>query len=223
MLNAKNNAETILSASINSSVTSLTVAEASVLPVVPFVITIDNEIMTVTNVVGNVLTVTRGAESTTPAGHLAGVPVENRWTAGMHKEIVDDFTAHLAEITSQAISVTRDLSILGNQVISTMPGRKIKSVLIFGMMKGAKHNSRMIIDESNNKYASYIDIANLYSYEYEYSSNNCALMFSSDTLTKRTGANVTIADGSITLNWSIASGDGVTGTVSLYILVSYHD
>ena len=104
MLNAKNNAETILSASINSSVTSLTVADASVLPVVPFVITIDNEIMTVTNVVGNVLTVTRGAESTTPAGHLAGVPVENRWTAGMHKEIVDDFTSHLAESANKHIT-----------------------------------------------------------------------------------------------------------------------
>lgn len=89
MLNAKNNAETILSASINSSVTSLTVADASVLPVVPFVITIDNEIMTVTNVVGNVLTVTRGAESTVPTSHLAGVPVENRWTAGMYDDLVD--------------------------------------------------------------------------------------------------------------------------------------
>ena len=102
MLNAKNNAETILSASINSSATSLTVADASVLPVVPFVITIDNEIMIVTNVVGNVLTVTRGAESTTPAGHLAGVSVEHRWTAGMHKEVVDGLTAHLAEMATQS-------------------------------------------------------------------------------------------------------------------------
>lgn len=102
--NAKNNAKTILSATIDSSVTSITVADASLLPVAPFVVTIEDEILEVTAVVGNVLTVVRGHETTTPTGHLAGVEVANKWTAGMHKEIYDDLDAHLAESASKHIT-----------------------------------------------------------------------------------------------------------------------
>lgn len=97
MLGAKNNAVTVLGANMTSSQTTMTVVNGSVFPAVPFVVTVENEIMTVTNVAGNTLTVTRGSESTTPATHTAGVSVENRWTAGMHAEIV----AQLADFTTQ--------------------------------------------------------------------------------------------------------------------------
>ena len=100
--NASNNAESILSATINSSVTSLTVADASSFPAVPFVITIENEILEVTNKVGNVLTVVRGHESTTPAGHLAGVSVENRLTAGMHAELVGGIGTNASNMATHA-------------------------------------------------------------------------------------------------------------------------
>jgi len=88
MLNASNNASSLLVATINSSVTSLEVASASTFPVFPFMITIDNEILEVTNVVGAVFTVTRGAEGSTATSHTAGVDVEHRWTAGMYTDIV---------------------------------------------------------------------------------------------------------------------------------------
>ena len=101
--NASNNAQSTLSATINSAVTSLTVADASSFPAVPFVITIENEILEVTNKVGNVLTVVRGHESTTPAGHLAGVSVEHRWTAGMHTELAGEISDNASDLSNHIL------------------------------------------------------------------------------------------------------------------------
>lgn len=101
--NASNNAQSILSATINSAVTSLTVADASLFPAVPFVISIENEILEVTNVAGNVLTVVRGHESTTPAGHLAGVSVEHRWTAGMYNGLVGEIADNATDLSTHIL------------------------------------------------------------------------------------------------------------------------
>lgn len=78
-----NNASSNLSFTINNSVTTLTVASASSFPGTGnFRIRIENELMLVTGVSGNVFTVTRGVESTTAASHAAGSSVVHVLTAG---------------------------------------------------------------------------------------------------------------------------------------------
>lgn len=76
-----------LTAGINNSVTSLTVNDASGLPVTfPYAIAVDYEsatveIMLVTNAAGNVLTVTRGQEDTSAQSHSTGAVVVHVATA----------------------------------------------------------------------------------------------------------------------------------------------
>ena len=72
-----------LAAGIDNAVTSLTVASAVGFPTGGnFRIIIDSEIMLVTNVQGQTFTVTRGAEGTTAASHLAAAAVFHVLTAG---------------------------------------------------------------------------------------------------------------------------------------------
>lgn len=85
-LKTKNRAISALAAAINDSVTELSVdaGEGANFPATPdFHITIEDEIMTVTGVSTDTFTVTRGAESTTPAAHDIARPVELRITAGV--------------------------------------------------------------------------------------------------------------------------------------------
>lgn len=71
-----NAATTTLNGSINNSVTSLTVVDASTFPATGnFRIVIDTEIMEVTAVSGNTLTVVRGTENTTASSHTSGSTV----------------------------------------------------------------------------------------------------------------------------------------------------
>jgi len=96
----------MLTQAIDAAVTSFTVADASIFPVPPFRITIDNEIMEVgakdnpTNTFSSVL---RGQEETTAASHANDAVVENRLTAGTYGELATQASldAHLAE-TAQA-------------------------------------------------------------------------------------------------------------------------
>jgi len=72
-----------LSAGIDNATTSLTVASAVGFPTGGnFRIVIDSEIMLVTSVQGQTFTVTRGAEGTTAASHLAAAAVFHVLTAG---------------------------------------------------------------------------------------------------------------------------------------------
>src|SRR5690625_4491928 len=94
-VNASNNAVAKLSSNINSSQTSLTVDDASLFPDAPFLLTVDNnrhimEILRVTNVSGNTLTVQRGREGTSASSHSAGSNVENNFTAGTYETSVDE-------------------------------------------------------------------------------------------------------------------------------------
>jgi len=94
-VNASNNAVAKLSSNINSSQTSLTVDDASIFPDAPFLVTVNNnrhnmEIMRVTNVGGNTLTVQRAQEGTTAQSHDAGSNVENNFTAGTYQALVDE-------------------------------------------------------------------------------------------------------------------------------------
>src|SRR5690625_7967956 len=94
-VNASNNAVAKLSSNINSSQTTLTVDDASVFPDTPFLVTVNNnrhnmEIMRVTNVSSNTLTVQRAQEGTTAQSHEAGSIVENNFTAGTYPRPVDE-------------------------------------------------------------------------------------------------------------------------------------
>ena len=92
-VNASNNAVAKLSSNINSSQTSLTVDDASIFPDAPFLITVNDEIMRVTKISGNSLTVQRGREGTSASSHNAGSNVENNFTAGTYQALVDEIKA----------------------------------------------------------------------------------------------------------------------------------
>src|SRR5690625_8050377 len=89
-VNASNNAVAKLSSNINSSQTSLTVDDASIFPDAPFLITVNGEIMRVTSLSGNSLTVQRGREGTGASSHNAGSNVENNFRAGRDEAVVGE-------------------------------------------------------------------------------------------------------------------------------------
>ena len=101
-LNATNNAQALLVGDIIAAATSFYVDDASVFPAAPFLISIDDEIMKVNTVLGDILTVTRAQEGTTAAAHAGGSLVESRWTAGMYNALAaqEDLAAHLADYAS---------------------------------------------------------------------------------------------------------------------------
>lgn len=100
-VNASNNAVAKLSSNINSSQTSLTVDDASIFPDAPFLITVNDEIMRVTSVSGNSLTVQRGREGTSASSHNAGSNVENNFTAGTYQALVDEVNKSIRIVDSE--------------------------------------------------------------------------------------------------------------------------
>lgn len=103
-LNAANNAETVLSQAVAVDDLVITVEDASVFPTAPFKLTIENEILEVTEVVGNTFTVLRGQEGTVASAYNVGAKVKNLFTAGSHNELVseEEFMSHKAETTTNA-------------------------------------------------------------------------------------------------------------------------
>ncbi len=84
-LNVANNANSTLLGGIDSVVTSLVVdpGDGDDFPAVPFVVSIDGEIIYVGAKTDDTFSsLTRGYESTTPTAHGNKAVVENRWTAG---------------------------------------------------------------------------------------------------------------------------------------------
>jgi|SRR5690625_1848623 len=100
-VNASNNAVAKLSSNINSSQTSLTVDDASIFPDAPFLITVNEEIMRVTSLSGNTLTVQRGREETSASSHNAGSNVENNFTAGTYRTLVDEVNKSIRVVDSE--------------------------------------------------------------------------------------------------------------------------
>src|SRR5690625_15423 len=86
-LNAKNNAETVLAQAVSESDTEFIVEDAGALPDVPFRLSIEDEIVEVSAVDGNVLTVERAVEDTQAGSYGVGTTGENRLTAGMWNEL----------------------------------------------------------------------------------------------------------------------------------------
>src|SRR5690625_1511597 len=100
-VNASNNAVAKLSSNINSSQTTLTVDDASIFPDAPFLITVNEEIMRVTSLSGNSLTVQRGREGTSASSHNAGSNVENNFTAGTYQALVDEINRSIRVVDSE--------------------------------------------------------------------------------------------------------------------------
>jgi len=92
--NAKNRARTVLTKDVSPIGSKIYVADVSVFPEPPFVVTIDDEIMLVVskNSTNKTLGVVRGYEGTTPKVHYKGASVENRFTAGTIQKIYEDVT-----------------------------------------------------------------------------------------------------------------------------------
>lgn len=86
-LNAKNNAETVLAQAVSESDTTFIVEDAGALPNAPFRLSIEDEIVEVSAVDGNALTVERAVEDTQAGSYDVGTAVENRLTAGMWNEM----------------------------------------------------------------------------------------------------------------------------------------
>lgn len=101
--NAQNFADDTLASGVTAGDTTITVNDASAFPATPFRITVwdnanydapgkdpDAEIMKVTGVSSNDLTVERGKENTSDVGHGSGDLVENNLTADMIDQIETD-------------------------------------------------------------------------------------------------------------------------------------
>lgn len=87
-----NNASTSLNGGINNSTTTVVVNNGSVLPSSGnFRILIGSEIMLVTAISSNTLTVTRGAEGTTAVSHSSGDNVDHIYTKGSLEQIIQDY------------------------------------------------------------------------------------------------------------------------------------
>lgn len=100
---AQNNALIIASSQLAQAIgtedTSLTVLDGSSFPDAPFVVSIEDEIIEVGAKDGNTFSaLVRGLEGTTPASHVSGVRVENRFTAGTYQQLVNDLLAHTEDL-----------------------------------------------------------------------------------------------------------------------------
>ena len=100
--NASNNWETAINMAgglgDGAGDTTLTVADATGHPSVPFKITVEDEIMNVTAVSSNTFTVQRGQEGTTRAAHDSGAKVENLFTAEVQNNIWDEIESHIESL-----------------------------------------------------------------------------------------------------------------------------
>ena len=95
-----NKFSTTLSAGINNSVTSLSIASATGFPTISgghhAYVTLDNgdgttvEVVKVTNISGTTLTVTRGQDNTSAAAFSAGAKVEIRMTSALLQDVKDE-------------------------------------------------------------------------------------------------------------------------------------
>ena len=96
--NAANNWKTTLNGALGDGAGDLTfdVVSAAGCPSVPFKVTIDDEIMNVTNVATNTFTVTRGAEGTTRVNHWDETEVENLPTAEVQNDLWDEVAGKAA-------------------------------------------------------------------------------------------------------------------------------
>ena len=112
-LNAANRARTKLDENITAVATSFAVVDPSKFPEPPFLVTVEDEIMEVGAVSGDVFAeILRGQEGTTAGEHAQGVSVENKFTAGMFNAVSEECN----DLRSDLDVCTGDLSELQEEV-----------------------------------------------------------------------------------------------------------
>lgn len=125
-----NNGKTTLSSGISSTATSITVADASVFPSITgseyFYMTLEDvsgnvEIVKVTSVSSNTLTVTRAQESSSGRAFSAGDKAENRLTAGG----LNDVATQADTDTDTTYSAGSGLSLSGTTFSNTAPDQTV--------------------------------------------------------------------------------------------------
>jgi phage protein U len=125
-----NNAKTTLSSGITSSATSIAVADASVFPSISgseyFYVTFEDlngnvEIVKVTAVSSNTLTVVRAQESTTARAYASGDKAENRLTAGS----LNDVATQADTDTNTTYSAGSGLSLSGTTFSNSAPDQTV--------------------------------------------------------------------------------------------------
>jgi hypothetical protein len=121
MFNIANNAKTELVAGMTDTDTTMEVSDASILPEIPFRVTIWSlgissnpgqdpamEIVEVTGVNSNVLTIERGKEGTAPTSHSTGNTAAVLVTAGIFNDTSKGITSDLQKLDDKIIySVTQ--------------------------------------------------------------------------------------------------------------------
>ena len=125
-----NNGATTLAVAVNALDTTITVVDASKFPVGEFKVTLEtvdrskNEIVLVTEVVGNALTVVRAQEGTVATDFPVDAKVENRVTAEWLNTLqttVDGMIANIDALPSQAGNAGKVLSTNGTTASWTYP------------------------------------------------------------------------------------------------------
>lgn len=91
-LNAANNAKSRLAEPMYGSTKKMVVEDSSGFPDVPFLLSVEDEIVKVTDVDEEELTVERSQEGTSEEEHDEGSVVENLFTAGMWRELSVDLS-----------------------------------------------------------------------------------------------------------------------------------
>ncbi|WP_069999452.1 hypothetical protein [Cellulosilyticum sp. I15G10I2] len=126
--------------------------------------------------------------------------------------------AHLAENTTEIISVTRDVSLTGIQTVAKASAREIKSIFVLGVVQGTKKWCQGMYSKGFNPQVTYTagDTGN-------YLIGTALCIFSNAGSADRTIGSITnITTTSFDINWT-KTGVGATGTAELRFLVSYHD
>lgn len=126
-LQVKNRAGSSLASGIDDDDLSLSVAagEGAKFPsVYPFHITIDTEILSCTNRSTDTLTVTRGAEGTTPASHASGASVSLNITA----QVIYDLDTAVNYLEAQSGAIFPIAPFTGQHFLHVLTGRKIEYV-----------------------------------------------------------------------------------------------
>lgn len=200
-LQATNNARTTLDGNINSNDTTINVADASVFPSVPFMITVGNhtnnmEIMKVIDVDSNALTVERARENTNPVSHNDGVVVQNNFTAGTYTELASDFDAHKAETMSKVVLISEPFDQVTKTTVNL--GFKPKYITIDAVIRKTKYSSFATMDENgvrtNKHYRPIDDTSDMTGSEGVY------FMYSLSNYVK---GDVTITENGLEIDWDV--------------------
>lgn len=132
---------------------------------------------------------------------------------GAINEVVDDLDSHKAENVSYQTSISRDISITGEQIVSLIEGKTAKKVTIYACIQNGTQASWGVVSDAQ------VGIAQM--------EEGKMLTMSGTSIRLRISAGnemvgiVTIQEGQIKINWTKTGTP--TGTAYVFIFADYHD